>query len=328
MILPTFACGWKNGWPYDWQFRVVRMIWLKITLSLLLLGYLGWTLDGAAIAHQLMQVQWLPVLAATACLIVGQLFSAWRWVWLARALGLTVDAARKIQLYFLGMFLSLFLPSIIGGDVARGWLLARGRAGSGWLAAASVVLERLNGMVGLLLLISFCMLYLVLPEWWRWSWFAGLLLFLLLMLATPKWWPWLQGLSLTPRWSGWQQLPLASPQFSRAWMQSLPLSLLFQGLVVQAHVLLGQAVGLELSWFAYGFMVCLVALASALPLSFNGFGIREAGYVGFSVWFGGTAEAAGAMAVLWVLVLAVASLPGGIVLWRLGGASILRRDQG
>ncbi|MDX8406005.1 MAG: hypothetical protein R8K50_07630 [Mariprofundus sp.] len=66
---------------------------------------------------------------------------------------------------------------------------------------------------------------------------------------------------------------------------------------------------------------------TALPLSFNGFGIREAGYVGLAVWFGGSAEAAGAMALLWVLVLAVASAPGGIVLWRMGGKSILERDR-
>jgi len=103
--------------------------------------------------------------------------------------------------------------------------------------------------------------------------------------------------------------------------------MLFQILVVQAHVLLGMAVGMELSWFAYGFMVCLVALASALPLSFNGFGIREAGYVSLATWFGASAEAAGAMAALWVLVLLIAALPGGIVLWKMGGMKILKKVE-
>jgi uncharacterized membrane protein YbhN (UPF0104 family) len=97
-------------------------------------------------------------------------------------------------------------------------------------------------------------------------------------------------------------------------------------LVVQAHVLLGMAVGMELSWFAYGFMVCLVALASALPVSFNGFGIREAGYVSLATWFGASAEAAGAMAALWVLVLLIAALPGGYVLWKMGGTKILQKN--
>jgi len=104
-----------------------------------------------------------------------------------------------------------------------------------------------------------------------------------------------------------------------AWWKSLPASLVFQALVVQAHVFLGLAVGLSLSWPEYGVMVCLVALASALPLSFNGFGIREGGYVGFATYFGASGETAAAMAALWVAVLVMASLPGGMVLWRMGG---------
>jgi len=301
------------------------IFWLKIVLSALLLGWLFWALDVAAILELLKTADWPLVAAAALCLIVGQLFSAIRWAWLARGLGLTVVITRKIQLYFLGMFLSLFLPSIIGGDVARGWLLAQGRQGAGWLAAASVILERINGVTALALLVSFCMLFLELPSLWVWGWNISLLLLFAAILTTSFWWPVLQASGWNGKWSGWKELPLASSGFHMAWWKSLPVSILFQILVVQAHVFLGMAVGLELSWFAYGFMVCLVALASALPVSFNGFGIREAGYVGLASWFGAGSEAAAAMAMLWVLVLAIAALPGGVVLWKLGGAKILRK---
>jgi len=301
------------------------IFWLKIVLSALLLGWLFWALDVAAILELLKTADWPLVAAAALCLIVGQLFSAIRWAWLARGLGLTVVITRKIQLYFLGMFLSLFLPSIIGGDVARGWLLAQGRQGAGWLAAASVILERINGVTALALLVSFCMLFLELPSLWVWGWNISLLLLFAAILTTSFWWPVLQTSGWNGKWSGWKELPLASSGFHMAWWKSLPVSILFQILVVQAHVFLGMAVGLELSWFAYGFMVCLVALASALPVSFNGFGIREAGYVGLASWFGAGSEAAAAMAMLWVLVLAIAALPGGVVLWKLGGAKILRK---
>ena len=252
-----------------------------------------------------------------------------RWAWLARGLGLTIRVTRKIQLYFLGMFLSLFLPSIIGGDVARGWLLAKGKEKAGWPAAASVILERINGVLGLMLVVSLCMFFLPLPLLWIVLWNAGLLMLMVLITLTPWWWPRL----LKSDWvdkrngktSGWKALQITTPVFIKAWWKSLPVSLLFQALVVQAHVFLGMAVGLELSWFVYGFMVCLIALASALPLSFNGFGIREAGYIGLIAWFGGSTEAAAAMAALWVLVLLVAALPGGIVLWRMGGTNILKK---
>jgi len=295
-----------------------------------LLAYLVWVLDLSSIAAVLADADWRLVAAACLCLIVGQLFSAMRWTWLARGLGLTVRMIRKVQLYFLGMFLSLFLPSIVGGDVARGFLLAKGKQKAGWPAAASVILERINGVLGLMLVVSACMFFLPVPLLWVVVWNAGLIGLLVLLCSTPWWWPRLLSSSWAAKrdgkGSGWKGLHLNTPAFRLAWWKSLPLSLLFQVLVVQAHVFLGMAVGLELSWFAYGFIVCLIALASALPLSFNGFGIREAGYIGLATWFGGSADAAAAMAALWVLVLLLAALPGGIILWRMGGTGMLKKS--
>jgi len=254
------------------------------------------------------------VLAALASLVIGQVLSALRWSWLARGLGLNVRLGRKVRLYFLGMFLSLFLPSIIGGDVARGYLLARGRQGQGWAAAASILLERANGVAALSLVVTLCMFFLALPMVWWVVWSIGLLVLWTGILTYPFWHRHLPGFL-----ARWRQLPLLSRSFQNAWWRSLALSLFFQALIVQAHLFLGIAAGLELSWPAYGVMVCLVALASALPISFNGFGIREGGYVALAAYFGGDPGAAAAMAALWVAVLVLASLPGGIVLWRLGG---------
>ena len=301
------------------------MLWVKLLFSLLLLGYLAWSLDLTAILLLLKTADWSLFLAACFCLIAGQFFSAIRWAWLARGLGLTVILSRKVRLYFLGAFLSLFLPSIIGGDVARGWLLAKGREGAGWPAAASVILERLNGVVGVLIMVSFCMFFIDIPSFWVWSWNALVLLSLALMLTVKIWWPRLQSFAWKGRLSGWKGLPLTSPELTAVWWKGLPISLLFQALVVQSHMFLGLAVGLELSWFAYGFIVCVVALATALPVSFNGFGIREAGYVGLAAWFGASVESAAAMAALWVVVLVIAALPGGVVLWKLGGTKALRK---
>ena len=300
---------------------------VKIVLSLLLLGYLGWSLDLTDIVQTLKGADWSLVAAAAACLIAGQLLSAIRWSWLARGLGLSVMMGRKIELYFLGMFLSLFLPSIIGGDVARGWLLAKGRKDAGWSAAASVVLERLNGLLGLLLLVSFCLFFLDLPWQWLLIWSTSVGVVLLLVVTTPRWWRWLLASAWQGRFSGWRHVALTTADFYRAWWKSLPLSLLFQAMVVQSHLLLGMAVGMDLSWFAYGVIVCLTAIATAVPISFNGFGIREAGYVGMATWFGADPSSAAAMAALWVVVLLIAACPGGVILWRMGGSKVLRKES-
>ena len=293
---------------------------LKVFVSIALLTLLIHEIDVPVMLSRLRQVNAWWVALASALLMFGQALSALRWSWLARALGLEVRIGRKVQLYFLGMFLSLFLPSIIGGDVARGFLLARGRQGAGWKAAASVILERINGVYAITALTTVALFFVSVPGHWLLLW----------MLAVAGLWAAMFGYrfwhSRLPAFAArWRDLPLDAPRFIMAWWKGLLLSLVFQTCVVLSTVALGHASGLEMAFPAYTVMVCLVALASALPISFNGFGIREAGYVGFSVYFGGDAEAAAAMAALWVIVLAVAAMPGAWVLWRLGGIGILKK---
>jgi len=293
---------------------------IKAGISVLLLAGLARYIDLGSVLERLKNVNFLWVGLACFCLMAGQVLPALRWTLLARGLGLTVDISRKIQLYFLGMFLSLFLPSIVGGDVARGYLLARGREGAGWAAAASVVLERVNGVVAISIIATVCMFGLDLPRQWWLAWLGAVLALWAGMLTYSFWHRRL------PQWmKRWQSLPIDQPAFYHAWWKALALSTVFQTMVIGVHIILGHAAGLHMPLPAYGVMVCLVALASAIPVSFNGFGVREAGYVGLAAYFGGSTEAAAVMAALWVVVLAVAALPGAWVLWRLGGSSAIRQ---
>jgi len=293
---------------------------IKLLISAAVLTWLVTQLDLEATWQRLQQVNAGWVALACLCMFFGQFLCAIRWTWLARGLGMTVHLARKVQLYFLGIFLSLFLPSIVGGDAARAYLLAKPRNGQGWNAAASVILERVNGVCALTLLASACMLAIDLPDVWLVIWLAAVAMLWLAILTYGCWAP-----RLPRAFSSWKALPISTPPFHAAWWRSMPISLVFQVLVVQAHVLLALSVGLELSWPTLGFIVGLVGLASAVPISFNGFGIRETGYVGLAVYFDGSSDAAAAMAALWVVVLVIVAIPGSIVLWRLGGTKALKK---
>jgi len=297
------------------------MLLLKLTLSCALLYIAVVYVDMASVWHRILSVNPLWILASWLCIVLGYVLCGLRWAWIAQGLGLEISRRRKIRLYFLGMFSSLFLPSTIGGDVVRGILLAKGEGRSGWgvLAAASVILDRINGMYALVLLLTLCMLAFSWPAAWWWSW----LLLVITMWGGLLLYPWIHQ-HLPNKLAMIKKIPLSEKSFLRMWWRSLPISLLFQMMVVQAHVFLAIAVGLEMSWPAMSIMVGIVALAATLPISLNGFGIREAGYIGFAVYFGASSEAAAAMAALWVIVLAVAAIPGGWVLWRLGGLHALR----
>ena len=289
---------------------------LKLVLTVALLTFIFRSIDMRDVWARMIAINPLWLLSALLLIMAGYALCGLRWAWISHGLGIEVSRSRKIRLYFLGMFASLFLPSTIGGDVIRGIMLAKGegRSGIGLTAAASVILDRANGLYALLLLLTICMAMVRVPAIWWWSWLA---------LVAGMW----LAMPLLPRLAGWlperlaqlKALPLRDKRFQRMWWQSMPLSFLFQLIVIQAHVLLGMAVGLHMSWPAYAVMVGLVAVVAMLPISLNGFGVREAGYVGVAAYFGGDQAAAAAMAALWVIVLALSSLPGLYVLWRMGG---------
>ncbi|MDQ6955744.1 MAG: lysylphosphatidylglycerol synthase transmembrane domain-containing protein [Mariprofundaceae bacterium] len=296
---------------------------LKIIFTFgLLYGVLTYV-DLGQVWQRILAVNPWWLVAAWLCLVVGYVLCGLRWAWIAQGLAIEVSRTRKIRLYFLGMFASLFLPSTIGGDVVRGILLAKGegRTKMGVRAAASVILDRVNGMYALVALLTVSMLMFSWPAAWWWSWLALVVAMWVGMLL----YPWLHA-RLPEKLAALKQLPLHKSGFQRMWWRSLPVSLLFQMMIVQAHVFLGLAVGLDMNWAAFSIMVGLVALVATLPISLNGFGVREAGYVGFAVYFGASADAATAMAALWIIILAVAALPGAWVLWRLGGIKGLRSN--
>ncbi len=301
--------------------RKAMMVAIKLGITVLLLAAVLAYVDLHALWQRVRSVDPWWLLWAWCCLVVGYVLCGIRWAWMAEGLGLTVSMPRKIRLYFLGMFASLFLPSTIGGDVLRGILLAKGegRTGAGWQATASVLLDRINGLYALSLLVSLAMLAFHWPLLWWLGWFGG---------VAAMW----IGLALYPRlhdriparFASIRSLPIGDPRLNVRWWRSLPVSFVFQVLIVQAHVFLGMAVGLHMSWAAFAVMVGLVGLMAFVPISLNGLGVREAGYVGFAVYFGADASAAAAMSVLWLVVLSLASLPGAVVLWRVGGLRSLR----
>jgi len=301
---------------------------LKLILTTVLLLAVINYVDLTMVWERIRSVNPLWLLASLGCLAIGYIMCGIRWAWIAKGLGIDVTTKQKIRLYFLGMFASLFLPSTIGGDVIRGVLLAKGegRKGIGVAAGASVILDRVNGMYALLLLLTFSMLFFEWPVTWWVTW---------LSIVGAAWlgmalYPWIDRHlvgRLPEKLERLKALPLMERKFQKRWWQSLPVSFLFQVLIVQAHVFLGMAVGLEMNWFAFSIMVGLVALVATLPISLNGFGVREAGYVSFAVYFGASSDAATAMAALWIIVLALASLPGAWVLWRLGGLNSVRGKE-
>src|SRR5262245_39554290 len=89
--------------------------------------------------------------ASLAVVLGGQVLYAWRWRLLLVANGVNVRIGTVLRQYFIGTFLNNFLPTTVGGDVAKVYYV--GREHGYRPVAASVILDRLLGL-GLLALLA------------------------------------------------------------------------------------------------------------------------------------------------------------------------------
>ena len=94
--------------------------------------------------------------AAVLVLTIQVFLVALRWQRIAAACGAPVSRRDAALFTFVGMLFNQTLPSTVGGDAARVWLLAR--AGGGWKNATySVLIDRAAGLIWLALLVLACL---------------------------------------------------------------------------------------------------------------------------------------------------------------------------
>ena len=248
--------------------------------------------------------------AAVVLYLLGQALSAFRWSILGRAVGLERRLVDYVRFYAIGMFFNLFGPSTLGGDAIRVMYLGRGRRRM--LAAGSVLFDRVSGLVMLVALAAVAQLvyHPRLPRALAATVSSAGLTLLAGWIALPRlvrFLPPEHGIrrtveeELAPFWRDGSLLASAAA-----------LSLVFHVSQVAVQYLLGLATGVALPfWYCLVFHP-LVAVATALPVSLVGFGVREGGYVLLLGRIGIAPSEAVALSLLWFAVTAVAGLLGGL----------------
>ncbi|MCS6810063.1 MAG: flippase-like domain-containing protein, partial [Tepidimonas sp.] len=153
--------------------------WLRLTVTLLLLGaLLGWV-GGAAVLDALRAADPVWVVVGLLAATLANAACAGRWRALADWLGHRVDGRWALWAYFRGQALNAVLPgATMGGDLWRVWALQR--LGVPWShASISVLLDRVIGLWALVWLgaLAAALALTLLPSVAVWPW------------GTPPW-PW------------------------------------------------------------------------------------------------------------------------------------------
>lgn len=266
---------------------------------------------------------------AVALYFLVQTGSAFRWYLLLKPLGIEISFPKILSLYFLGMYFNFFLPSSIGGDVFRVYYLNK-ETGRLSASTASVFLDRDVGMGGLLLAGTAVAAYagLRIPPG------HGVLLAPLFALVGLAFVAANLALFYRPTYNLIHRL-LSLFRMKRAdekverlfdsvnsyrgkW--SLMAVTVLISLAVQVgcafvNMLAAGAIGMQTQhgWIDYMVFIPAIGLVGMIPLSVNGAGWREASYILLFQSVGAEPHQAATLSLLWLGVMIITSLPGGII---------------
>ena len=261
---------------------------LKVAVSAGLLAFLLSRVDAARLwsVAQTASIGWLT--AALGLYAVMVLVSAWRWGLLLEAQGVQLPFRKLTTSFLVATFFNNFLPSNIGGDVVRIADTAP-TAGSKTLATTVVLIDRGIGLLGLILLAAIAAS--AGPRFAADGVGASVLwtsLGLAAMVGTPvllmpdRFARALQPLRrLHPEWVD-ERLARLTDALARFRESPGALAGCFAGAVVVQAVLVGfylaiaSSMQIPIGFTALAVFVPVSFLVQMLPVSMNGFGVREA----------------------------------------------------
>jgi uncharacterized protein (TIRG00374 family) len=295
----------------------------KVTVSLVLLGYLFATSDLQTLEERVRTADLILLLAAAGCYLVMLALATWRWQLLLEALGVVAPLKHLTASYLVASFFNNFLPSNIGGDIVRVRDGSR-LTGSTTSSLAVVGIDRILGLGALWVLVAFVSAG---PELRELAGARAVLLGLGLVfvaLGTLFFRPGIaRRLMALSRLSAidWArerfevvQAAVHSyrAQVSTVWL-AFAASLALQALVVVYFFAIARALRIPLSASAAFLMVPLCTLLQAVPISFNGWGLREGLFTLYFSQVGLPRESALAFSLTGAGLIILLSLSGAVV---------------
>jgi glycosyltransferase 2 family protein len=310
---------------------------LKATVSVVLLAVLLSRVDTAGLwegARSASPVWLLIALALYACNLAT---GTWRWLVLLRAQDVWLRKRTLLGSYLVATFFSNFLPSNIGGDVVRIRDTAQ-PAGSKTLATTIVLVDRVLGLMGLMLVAAVGATIsatrqsgtqLIWPMW-LWAGFTIGAVCLVPIVLAPSGFKWLlQPIAIIhPEWVG-KRLETLTEALSRFRDRPAALAGCFTGAVVVQTVLViyylavVHALHMPVTFWDLAVIVPISLVIQMLPVSVNGFGVREAAFAFYFARLGLPIQSALLLSLVSTALAMLFSLSGAAVYVSRGRAGSL-----
>lgn len=297
---------------------------LRVLVAVGLTVWLLWQSDPSSVLDASRAADLRFILLACVLVFVDRALMAYRWLTLLSPLdpALRPPFLVLMRVFFVSTFLGTFLPASIGGDAVRAYGLSREGVG-GVDAVASVLMDRLLGVLSILFVASAGALLarglidirLLLPA----LGFLGAACVLALAVVFSPRLAVLMGslIARLPRGQDPAHRLVAAIQRYAAYrgdlVNVLLCSIAVQVLRVLQTYCLGLALGLTLPMAVYFALVPLILLIVLMPITINGIGTSQAGFVWLFGRAGVSSAPAFALSVLFLAIAVVGNLPGGLL---------------
>jgi glycosyltransferase 2 family protein len=297
---------------------------LKTAVTLLLLYLLFRKVDFAQFAAILRSARLNVLFIGFLAIWLGHYMCIFRWRMLMKPLMPVLTLGRLFVIYLIGQFFNLTFPTVVGGDVVKFYYA--GRPSKRYAESfAATFLDRDAGMFAMMIIA--CVAVLIHPVtvpripislivWGTTACFvvANFLIFTpsLHRIVTRI----LRQTRLARIAVKLDALSDAFQIMGRHWsvlVISLIISLVNQVLVILIAWIMAIGLRIDVSVLYFLLFVPVITLISMIPISLNGMGLREYGFVSLFGAIGLPAATCMALGLLSSAVLILSSLPGGIL---------------
>ncbi len=312
--------------------RVAGSLWFRAFVTLALVGVVASRIDWSTLSSRISHGRPLDFAIAVLLVVTSLAVGIYRWRRLLVGAQIHLPMPKIFRAYWISEFTGTFLPTTLGGDITRALLIAR-RGPLLTKVVVTVTVDRLGGLLGLLGVAWIASAYdpnavpgdsHVLLVWATIATGLGLVLVGAGLVRGTQL---IQALVPTRLESLAHDSHAVLREYARAPLLLAMLvlsSLLFQTLVSLQLVFLGRAIGVHLAFSTAAVALALVTIATLLPVSVGGFGVREGTYVVLLGSASINATDATLISLLSVAALFIASLPGAYLLARGGVSPALR----
>ncbi len=296
---------------------------LKLGFTVLLLVVLGYQLDLRTLGSVIVSARLGPLLLAVLLQLGLTLVAVFRWKIILSYFTIQIPYLQALRIVLMGNFFSLFLPSAMGGDVFRAYYVSRHSKTGLSHMLTTTLLDRSAGLCALLLIGLCSSLYSDIAV-------GGVQLSRVFIAMTTVYF--LINVAVFHDWSH----RATSRLLTRFGFEALDekLQLIYEGLraligaPVSVLVIFGLSLVVQFTavcvmWFAarsldfdssfsvFLIFIPLVNLSIMIPITINGFGLRESLYLLLFAELGTQDEISVALGLLQALIVMIVALPGG-----------------